>query len=81
MQFLDSTTAGKDKLLEFKFHVDWSNPANSTFGNGTPSGNGKPIEIPVADFDSSLCNGGKDAPLHAAEGQLPDDSSIRSPTG
>ena len=57
MQFVDSTTAGKDKLLEFKFHVDWSNPANSTFGDGTANGNGKPIEIPVADFDSSLCNG------------------------
>ena len=32
VQILDSTTAGQDKLLEFKFHVDWSNPANSTFG-------------------------------------------------
>ncbi len=53
MQFLDSTTAGKDKLLEFKFHVDWSNPANSTFGGV----GGKPIEIPVADFDSLLCGG------------------------
>ena len=31
-QILDSTTAGQDKLLEFKFHVDWSNPANSMFG-------------------------------------------------
>jgi uncharacterized repeat protein (TIGR01451 family) len=57
MQFLDSTTAGNDKLLEFKFHVDWTNPANSTFGNGKPSGNGTPIQIPVADFDSLLCNG------------------------
>jgi uncharacterized repeat protein (TIGR01451 family) len=56
MQFLDSTSAGKDKLLEFKFHVDWSNPANSTFGDGTANGNGKPIEIPVADF-SVVCNG------------------------
>jgi uncharacterized repeat protein (TIGR01451 family) len=56
MQFLDSTTAGKDKLLEFKFHVDWNNPANSTFGNGTANGNGKPVEIPVADF-SVVCNG------------------------
>ena len=58
MQFLDSTTAGNDKLLEFKFHVDWTNPANSTFGNGKPNGNGKPIEIPVADFSSNLCNFG-----------------------
>jgi uncharacterized repeat protein (TIGR01451 family) len=53
MQFLDSTTAGQDKLLEFKFKVDWTNPANSTFGGA----NGTPIEIPVADFDSSLCAG------------------------
>jgi hypothetical protein len=56
LQLLDSTTAGQDKLLEFKFHVDWSNPANSTFGNGQADGNGKPIEIPVADF-GLVCNG------------------------
>ena len=56
MQMLDSTTAGNDKLLEFKFHVDWSNPANSTFGDGTAGGNGKPIAIPVADF-GLVCNG------------------------
>jgi uncharacterized repeat protein (TIGR01451 family) len=56
MQLLDSTTAGQDKLLEFKFHVDWSNPANSTFGNGQADGNGKPIAIPVADF-GLICNG------------------------
>jgi uncharacterized repeat protein (TIGR01451 family) len=54
MQFLDSTTAGNDKLLLFKFHVDWQNPMNSTFGNG--STNGVPIEIPVADFEL-VCNG------------------------
>jgi uncharacterized repeat protein (TIGR01451 family) len=60
MQFLDSTTAGQDKLLEFKFHVDWTNPANSTFGNGKPNGQGTPIEIPVADFSSDLCNYGND---------------------
>src|SRR4051794_1728234 len=47
-QFLDSTTAGQDKLLEFKFHVDWNDPTKSTFGNGTQ--NGVPVEIPVADF-------------------------------
>src|SRR5712691_3566025 len=56
MQFLDSTTAGQDKLLLFKFHVDWQNPMNSTFGNGKPNGNGVPIEIPVADF-GLVCNG------------------------
>jgi uncharacterized repeat protein (TIGR01451 family) len=56
MQFDDSTTAGQDKLLMFKFHVDWQNPMNSTFGNGKANGNGTPIEIPVADFSSNLCN-------------------------
>ena len=56
LQVLDSTTAGQDKLLEFKFHVDWSNPANSTFGNGQPGGHGTPIAIPVADF-GLVCNG------------------------
>jgi len=56
MQVLDSTTAGADKLLLFKFHVDWQNPNNSTFGNGTPSGGGKPIAIPVADF-GLVCHG------------------------
>jgi uncharacterized repeat protein (TIGR01451 family) len=57
MQFIDSTSAGRDKLLEFKFHVDWNNPSSSTFGDGTANGNGKPIEIPVADFDALLCGG------------------------
>jgi len=57
MQFLDSTTHNGDKLLEFKFHVDWANPAASTFGDGRPNGQGKPISISVADFDSQLCNG------------------------
>src|SRR5207249_2023708 len=58
MQFLDSTTAGQDKLLEFKFHADWTDPANSTFGDGTQSG--VPVEIPVNDFDSNLCDHGND---------------------
>src|SRR5437762_3288036 len=56
MQALDSTTAGQDKLLEFKFHVDWSDPTKSTFGDGTAGGSGRPITIPVADFDL-VCNG------------------------
>jgi uncharacterized repeat protein (TIGR01451 family) len=57
MQFLDSTTAGQDKLLEFKFHVDWTDPANSWFGSGPGVTElGKPIEISVADFDSNMCN-------------------------
>ncbi len=58
-QFRDSTTAGADQLLAFQFHVDWSAPENSTFGNGRPGGDGQPITIPVADFDSLLCNGGE----------------------
>ena len=69
MQFRDSTTAGQDKLLEFKFHVDWNDPASSTFGDGTANGNGKPIEIPVADFDSSPVRLRQHAPVPAAEGQ------------
>ena len=60
LQFVDSSTAGNDKLLLFKFHVDWSNPANSTFGNGRPNGNGTPIQIPVADF-GLVCNGDQTA--------------------
>jgi hypothetical protein len=55
-QFVDSTTAGQDELLLFKFHVDWANPAGSWFGTGPGAGHGSPIEIPVADFDSNLCN-------------------------
>jgi uncharacterized repeat protein (TIGR01451 family) len=46
-QFIDSTTAGQDRLLQFKFHVDWANPASSTFS--------APTSIPVADFSSNLC--------------------------
>jgi uncharacterized repeat protein (TIGR01451 family) len=56
MQFVDSTTAGQDKLLLFKFHVDWANPASSWFGTGPGAGHGVPISIPVADFNSNLCN-------------------------
>ncbi len=47
-QFIDSTTAGQDKLIQFKFHVDWTNPAGSTFTG--------PTDIPVQDFSSNLCN-------------------------
>jgi uncharacterized repeat protein (TIGR01451 family) len=53
MQLLDSGTPGEDKLLAFPFHVDWTDPEQSTFG-GTDN---QPIEIPVADFDSDLCGG------------------------
>jgi len=41
-----------DQMDEWNFHVDWSNPANSTFGNnGDPS-----TTLPVAAFNSNLCN-------------------------
>jgi N-acetylneuraminic acid mutarotase len=41
-----------DQLDEWDFHVDWSNPASSTFGtNGAPS-----KTFPVAQFNSNLCN-------------------------
>src|SRR5579859_97722 len=45
-----------DQLDEWDFHVDWANPANSTFGNnGSPS-----LTIPVATFNSNLCNFSRD---------------------
>jgi N-acetylneuraminic acid mutarotase len=45
-----------DQLDEWDFHVDWTNPANSTFGNnGSPS-----TTLPVATFNSNLCNYGRD---------------------
>jgi N-acetylneuraminic acid mutarotase len=41
-----------DRLLMWDFHVDWSNPNNSTFGN-----NGAPNRFfETAPFDSNLCN-------------------------
>ena len=41
-----------DQMDEWDFHVDWTNPANSTFGNnGAPS-----TTLPVAAFNSNLCN-------------------------
>ncbi len=40
-----------DRLSMWDFHVDWSNPANSTFGvNGQPN-----THLDVAPFDSNLC--------------------------
>jgi N-acetylneuraminic acid mutarotase len=41
-----------DQMDMWNFHVDWANPANSTFGN-----NGAPSQtFPVATFNSNLCN-------------------------
>ena len=41
-----------DRVLMWDYHVDWSNPANSTFGvSGAPN-----RFFETAPFDSSLCN-------------------------
>ncbi len=45
----DAWDGGNDKLELWEIAIDWNNPDNSeTIG---------PIEIPVAPFDASLCNG------------------------
>jgi N-acetylneuraminic acid mutarotase len=45
-----------DQLDEWNFHVDWSNPASSTFGSdGAPS-----LTLPVAAFNSNMCNFSRD---------------------
>ncbi len=38
----------QDQLQLWSFHADWNNPANSTFTG--------PVILPVAAFDSNLCN-------------------------
>jgi N-acetylneuraminic acid mutarotase len=44
-----------DRLLMWDYHVDWNNPANSTFGvNGAPN-----RFFETAPFDSNLCNGSR----------------------
>ncbi len=41
-----------DRILMWDYHVDWTNPANSTFGvNGAPN-----RFFETAPFDSNLCN-------------------------
>lgn len=48
-----------DRLMLWKFHVDWSNPAQSTFGvNGQPDA---VIDLALAGhpFDANLCNGSR----------------------
>lgn len=68
MQFQDSTTAGADKLLLWRFHVDWADTNNSYFGSDAAN-HGTPVEIPVTDFSSNLCNyGNTRACLPQAEG-------------
>ena len=45
-------TCSTDQIQMWNFHVDWTNPANSTFGN-----NGAPNQIfQTQPFDSNLCN-------------------------
>ncbi|MDT5029650.1 MAG: hypothetical protein QOE61_6576, partial [Micromonosporaceae bacterium] len=44
-----------DRVMMWDFHVDWTNPANSTFGNsGAPN-----RFFETAPFDSNLCNYGR----------------------
>lgn len=51
----DAHTGGpcsSGQLDEWDFHVDWSNPASSTFGN-----NGAPnLTLPTQDFNGNLCD-------------------------
>jgi hypothetical protein len=57
-----------DAMRIWKFHVDWSNPANSTFGN-----NGQPNSvINVADFTPAIClfNAGTCVPQFESPYQL-----------
>jgi hypothetical protein len=54
-------------LVMWKFHVDWNNPANSTFGTGsgtpvavggglyTAAGGHPDFEVPIADFVPAQC--------------------------
>ncbi len=44
-----------DRLQVWPFHVDWATPANSTFGVNPP-GSDTSIILPVAAFDSNLCD-------------------------
>ena len=62
-----TTTDTTAVLAMFKFHVDWNNPANSTFGTGsgtpvpvggglyTASGGHPNFEVPIADFVPAQC--------------------------
>jgi hypothetical protein len=51
LEVVDGAWPGQtnDELHLHRFHVDWVNPANSTF-------TWPPIQIPVAAFDGILCN-------------------------
>jgi hypothetical protein len=43
-----------DRLQIWPFHVDWANPASSTFGPNPP-GSDVGIEVTTAPFDSDMC--------------------------
>jgi hypothetical protein len=43
----------EDLLSLFKFHVDWTNVLSSTFTG--------PVEVPVAEFDSDMCEASREA--------------------
>ena len=67
-----SGPGGSDAMRIWKFHVDWTTPANSTFGlNGQPN-----FVVPVANFSRSNCNLGAQidqgtcVPQPASETQL-----------
>src|SRR5206468_2612956 len=47
----NTPTLGPDAMRIWKFHVDWANTANSTFGlNGQPN-----FVVPVASWNPSQC--------------------------
>ncbi|MEV0494319.1 carboxypeptidase regulatory-like domain-containing protein [Streptomyces atratus] len=48
-------TSPTDRLLMWDFHVDWTNPANSTFGNNLAPNR----SLETAPFDSNMCNGAR----------------------
>ncbi len=57
IEFWDSAWGGypTDRLLVWKFHVDWTTPSASTFGiNGNPN-----LMLDTSTFDSSMCNGSR----------------------
>jgi uncharacterized repeat protein (TIGR01451 family) len=48
------TEFAQDQLTMWEFHVDWNNPANSTFGANAM--NDPNAILPTAPFDSNMCN-------------------------
>src|ERR671918_366888 len=50
---INPATFAQDQLSLFEFDVDWTNPANSTFGAGAT--NAPNAILPTAPFDSTPC--------------------------